>query len=96
MRFYTAAKLGIPDRLADGPRTSAELAEQVGAGADALGRLLRLLAGLGARHRRRRRRVRPDAARGAVRSASGSMRDLAICYGERFYRPLQRSTPAGC
>ena len=44
---YTAAKLGIADRLADGPRSSAELAEQVGADADSLGRLLRLLAGLG-------------------------------------------------
>jgi O-methyltransferase/methyltransferase family protein len=85
--IYAAAKLGIADRLADGPRTSAELAEQVGADADSLARLLRLLAGLGI--------VTADGdrfgltSRGALlRSGPGSMRDLAICYGEQFYPPL--------
>jgi hypothetical protein len=39
--LYVAAKLGIADRLADGPRTGAELAEEVGADAGALGRVLR-------------------------------------------------------
>lgn len=86
--IYTAAKLGIADRLADGPRTSDELAEAIGADADSLGRLLRLLAGLGI--------VTGDADSGfsltirgeLLKSAPGSMRDVAICYGEQFYPPL--------
>jgi hypothetical protein len=86
--IYTAAKLGIADRLADGPRTGAELAEQVGADADSLCRLLRLLAGMGI--------VSADdgglfglTPRGELlRSTNGSMRDLAICYGEQFYRTM--------
>jgi len=34
------ARLGVPDHLADGPLTASELASRVGAGADALARLL--------------------------------------------------------
>jgi hypothetical protein len=40
-----AAALGVADHLSDGPRTPAELAEACGADADALHRILRLLAG---------------------------------------------------
>jgi O-methyltransferase domain/Dimerisation domain len=85
--IYAAAKLGIADRLADGPRTSAELARQVGADADSLARLLRLLAALGIV-------TSGDGrfgltARGELLSSGpGSMRDLAICYGEQLYKPL--------
>jgi SAM-dependent methyltransferase len=39
-----AARLGVPDQLADGPRASDDLARAVGADPDALYRLLRLLA----------------------------------------------------
>jgi SAM-dependent methyltransferase len=39
--LYVAAKLGIADHLADGPRTGGELAEAVGADPGALGRVLR-------------------------------------------------------
>lgn len=85
---YTAAKLGIADRLADGPRTSAELADQVGADADALGRLLRLLAGLGIVSRDDGDRFCLTPRGELLRTTGGSMRDLAICYGEQFYRPL--------
>ena len=42
-----AARLGLPDLLADGPRTSVELAELVHADPDALYRILRALAHLG-------------------------------------------------
>jgi hypothetical protein len=84
---YTAAKLGLADRLADRPRTSVELADEIGADADSVGRLLRLLAGLDI--------VTDDGSgfsltpRGELlRSVPGSMHDLAICYGEHFYRPL--------
>jgi hypothetical protein len=44
---YAAAKLGIADHLAGGPRTAAELAPAVGADEGALYRLLRGLAGKG-------------------------------------------------
>ncbi|MBA2446882.1 MAG: methyltransferase, partial [Chloroflexi bacterium] len=42
-----AAELGLADLLADGPRSSAELAERAGADPDALHRVLRALAQLG-------------------------------------------------
>jgi SAM-dependent methyltransferase len=45
--IHVAAKLGVADRLAQGPRGSAELAELVGAHPDGLYRLLRALAGHG-------------------------------------------------
>jgi hypothetical protein len=44
---YAAAKLRLADRLAGGPRSAAELAEETGTLATALHRLMRLLAGLG-------------------------------------------------
>ena len=43
----TAARLGIPDALASGPKTPEELAAKVGAHPGATGRLMRTLAGLG-------------------------------------------------
>jgi SAM-dependent methyltransferase len=86
--IYAAAKLGIADRLADGPQTSAELAQQVGADADSLGRLLRLLAGLGIVTSGDGRRFGLTPRGELLSSGPGSMRDLAICYGEQLYRPL--------
>ena len=44
--MYVAAKLRIPDLLASGPKTAAELASECGAHAPALERLLRALATL--------------------------------------------------
>ncbi|HYE79921.1 MAG TPA: methyltransferase [bacterium] len=45
--IYTAARLGLADRLADGPATAAELAGVTGTHAPSLHRLMRTLAGLG-------------------------------------------------
>jgi DNA-binding IclR family transcriptional regulator len=45
--IHVAVVLGIPDLLAGGPRSSDELAEDAGAHAPTLYRLLRALAGLG-------------------------------------------------
>jgi O-methyltransferase domain/Dimerisation domain len=45
--LYVVAELGIPDLLATGPRTSAELAQTAGAHAPSLYRVLRTLASLG-------------------------------------------------
>src|SRR4051812_15425870 len=47
---HVAAVLGIPDLLADGPRTPNELAPAAGADTDALRRLLRALAAVGVLH----------------------------------------------
>jgi hypothetical protein len=82
---YTAAKLGIAERLAGGARTSTALAEEIGADPDSLGRLLRLLAGLGIV-------TAEDGGRFGLTPRGellrGSMGDLAICYGEQFYPPM--------
>jgi len=42
--LYVAAKLGVADLLAEGPRTGPEVAEAVGADPDLLTRVLRGLA----------------------------------------------------
>ena len=42
-----AADLGVADALADGPLSGEHLADRVGADADALGRLMRALIGIG-------------------------------------------------
>lgn len=44
---YVAAKLGIADQLANGPRTPADVAGSIGAHAQSLYRLMRTLAGFG-------------------------------------------------
>ncbi|TVL91906.1 methyltransferase [Streptomyces sp. SAJ15] len=84
---YTAAKLGLADELADGPATPAQLADRTGTHEPSLARLLRFLAELGV--------VERDPARGTYRTTEvgrtlrteeqGSMRDLALLYGEEFY-----------
>ena len=84
---YVAAKLGIADLLRDGPRTSEELAAACQAHAAALYRLLRTLASLGVF-------TEVDARRFALTPLAewlrtdhpGSMRALAIMYGEEQYR----------
>ena len=45
--LYVAAKLGVADRLVDGPRSVADVADTVGADAASLRRLLRTLASFG-------------------------------------------------
>ena len=44
---YAAAKLGLADELAEGPRSAAELADRLKVHAPSLHRLMRMLAGLG-------------------------------------------------
>ncbi|GAA2659785.1 MULTISPECIES: acetylserotonin O-methyltransferase [Actinosynnema] len=82
----TAAELGVADHLADGPRTTEDLAARVGAQADPLHRLLRFLASLGVfAHEDGRWRLTPAA--DLLRTgAEGSQRDLARVYGGLFYR----------
>ena len=84
--LYACAKLGIPDQLTNGPRTSAELAIAVQADPASTARLVRTLASLG---------VFADAGQGTyaltplgrtlVSDAPGSMRDLALMWMETHY-----------
>ena len=45
--LYVATALNVPDLLADGPKSAAELAKATGAKGDALNRILRVLASIG-------------------------------------------------
>jgi len=77
--ILVAARLGIADALAKGPKTSAAVAEQVGAHAPFVRRLLRTLASVGvfAETPNGRFRLTPTAA--TLRSGvPGSLRDFAL------------------
>jgi hypothetical protein len=87
--LYAAAKLGLPDALADAPRHVADLAESLSLDPAALGRLARSLSGLG---------VLSDKGDGCygltplgetlTSGAPGSMRDLALMWMETHYAPF--------
>jgi O-methyltransferase domain len=88
-----AAELGLPDLLSDRPMTSQEIAGAIGAHAPSVHRVLRLLAGSGL--------VSGDDAagfrlteRGALlrQDVPGSMRDLAVYYGNVIYRAFDGLT----
>ena len=77
--IFVAAKLGIADALAKGPKTPAAIAEQVGAYAPFVHRVLRALASVGvfAETANGRFRLTPTAA--TLRSGvPGSLRDFAL------------------
>src|SRR5262249_24754288 len=76
---FVAARLGIADALAKGPKTAEAVAEQVGAQAPHVHRVLRTLASVGvfAETPNGRFRLTPTAA--TLRSGvSGSLRDFAL------------------
>ncbi|WP_017594859.1 methyltransferase [Nocardiopsis potens] len=81
-----AAELGVADGLADGPRSAAELAEELNVRRGGLVRLLRMLASVGL--------VEEDQGRysltrtGALLASDhpASMRDLALLYDSPLYR----------
>jgi hypothetical protein len=87
--LYAAAKLGLPDQLADGPRPIADVARTIQADPDALGRLARSLSGLGVVSA-----VDDDTyaltplGQTLVSDAPGSMRDLALMWMETHYSPF--------
>src|SRR5262245_45128894 len=85
--LYVAAKLGIADELATGPRSAAELASIVGAKSDALHRILRGLAAEGIFEEF------PDGRFGLTELGSGLRRDAprslhgaAIARGDIYFR----------
>ena len=84
---YVAAKLRIPDRLADGPKTAEELAQATGTYARSLYRLLRALASLGVFTEGDDHRFSPTPLADALRSdVPGSQWAMAIMMGEEQYR----------
>lgn len=85
--IHVAAKLGIADVLQDGAKSSEELAESFSVSPRELFRLLRFLASLGifAETQDGRFELTP-LARGLQTGAPGSLRAMAIMYGEEIYR----------
>ncbi|HSE32048.1 MAG TPA: methyltransferase [Pyrinomonadaceae bacterium] len=83
---YVAAKLGVADSLATGPKSVDQLAKEVGADESALYRVLRALASIGvfAEDGDRTFRLTPTAE--LLRSdVAGSLRDVAIFMGEDWH-----------
>lgn len=85
--IYVAARLGIADLLAAGPRTAGELARASGTHADSLHRMLRALASLGVFRELDGGRFELTAAAEPLRSdVPGSQRAMALMMGEEHYQ----------
>src|SRR6478609_7030697 len=85
--IHVAATLGIADLLADGPRTSDELAIATDSHAGSLYRLLRALASVGVFHEDEGRRFALTATGELLRSdVSGSLRGWAAFVGRPYIR----------
>ena len=82
-----AARLGIPDLVAVGPRSAAELAEETGTHPDALARLLRALVVLDVLAREDDGRFSVTPLSRALEDGPGSIRALAEFIGEVTWRP---------
>jgi hypothetical protein len=84
--IYAAVDLGIPDLLADGERSSDDLAEASGADAPTLYRLLRALASLGILHESDGRRFALTELGQPLRAdAPGSLRDWVKLSGRDYF-----------
>jgi hypothetical protein len=80
--LYVAAKLGIADELATGPKTSDEVAAKVGAHPDAVFRLMRMLAGRSVFSQRTDGRFELAPMGEALRAdAPGSLRSMVLFIG---------------
>lgn len=83
---HTAAELQLADHLADGPVSPADLAVRTGTDEPSLARLLRFLVELGVLAGNSADGFRTTDVGQTLRSdEQGSMRDLALLYGEEFY-----------
>jgi len=84
--LYVAAKLAIPDLLADGPRSARQLAQASGAHPGALYRLLRALSAMGVFRELPGQTFRQTAiSRTLVSGHRSLMREVAIMAGEERY-----------
>ncbi|KAF0845861.1 methyltransferase [Nocardia caishijiensis] len=83
----TAADLGIADQLADGPRTSAQLADALEVDEDGLRRLLRLLVSYGVFAQRRDGRYALTRIGTTLRGdAAVTMREVSRFFGSPYHR----------
>lgn len=83
---YVAAKLGIADLLADGPKNANDLAAAAGVDGSSLYRVLRALASFGVFAERDNQVFELNPTAELLRSDSpGSLRDLAIFFGEDWH-----------
>jgi hypothetical protein len=85
--IYLAARLGVADQLAAGPRSAEDLAETLRLNAEALNRLLHALAALGLVSHAGGSRYAITESGGRLRDGvPGSLRAVAILSGDRSYR----------
>jgi O-methyltransferase domain/Dimerisation domain len=83
---YVAAKLGLADELASGPRDAAALAAAVGAAPEPLYRLMRALASIGVFKERPDRTFALTALSHRLRSdVPGSLKSTAVLYGDPVF-----------
>jgi hypothetical protein len=93
--LYVAAELGLADLVADGHRTSAELAARTGADPDALRRVLRGLAALGVFGQSADGRLELTALGDCLRAdAPGSLRTTARLMGHPIVQRAWAALPA--
>jgi hypothetical protein len=87
--LYVAAKLGVADHLKDGPKTATELAAALSVKADALYRIMRVLAASGVFVLDQDDRFSLNEIGDTLRAASAqSVRDYVIMYHECVYPPF--------
>jgi hypothetical protein len=83
--LYTAARLGLADRLRDGPKNSEELASLVGAHGPTLRRLMRALVEIGVLWEAEEGRFGLTPLGALLQEDTpGSLRSVAIIYGDTF------------
>jgi O-methyltransferase domain/Dimerisation domain len=87
---YVAAKLGVADLLAAGPKPVEDLAQETGADEDALYRLLRLLAGYRIFAERDGRAFENTPLSELLREGGG-FRDFALVFGELIFPAWSRT-----
>ena len=83
--LHVAVRLGIPDRLADGPASVDALATATGVNPDRLYRVLRALASVGIFEEQGFRRFASNPAADLLRSEPGSLRDIALFMTNRLH-----------
>jgi hypothetical protein len=85
--LYATVELRLPDHIAAGYTTSADLAAKVGADPDRIIRLMRLLVGIGVFAGDDLLGYRLTATAQLLRTGvPGSMRDMCLMYGQEFYQ----------
>lgn len=83
--LYAAVKMGLPDHIEAGARSSVELAAATGAEPEGIRRLMRLLVAMGVFAGSESSGYRNTPVSEAVREGPQSLRDMALLHGEEYY-----------